>query len=107
MSLDIYLEYRTRVFDYNITHNLAKMARAAGLYEAMWRPDEMPEWIDRAAQLIPYLEAGIAKLKAERESMLPLNPENGWGDYDGLLKCAEAYLEACKANPGALPVVSR
>ncbi len=29
------------VFEYNITHNLGVMADAAGIYEALWRPEEI------------------------------------------------------------------
>lgn len=29
------------LFDANITHNLNRMAGAAGIYDALWRPDEM------------------------------------------------------------------
>jgi hypothetical protein len=35
-------EFETEcVFDANITHNLNKMADAAGIYEACWRPEEI------------------------------------------------------------------
>ena len=41
MSLDVYLmEMRpVEVFERNITHNLARMADAAGLYTPLWRPE--------------------------------------------------------------------
>ena len=107
MSLDIYLT-ETRpmcVFDANITHNLNTMAEAAGLYQALWRPEEI--LINRAGDLVQLLEQGLAQLRAEPERFRALNPANGWGDYDGLVRFVERYLEACKENPNAAVSVSR
>lgn len=51
MSLDVYLyvevdtggEELTRLdlFEWNITHNLGKMANEAGIYQHMWGPEEL------------------------------------------------------------------
>ncbi len=58
MSLDVYLEDETKprvcsccnqvitgsfeeVYISNVTHNLNKMAGEAGIYEALWRPEEI------------------------------------------------------------------
>ena len=43
MSLDVWLNavVKTQVFSANITHNLGKMADEAGIYKALWRPDEV------------------------------------------------------------------
>ena len=107
MSLDVYLEAvrPTTVFDYNITHNLGKMAEEAGIYQAMWRPEEIG--ITKAGQLIPLLETGLTMLNADPDRFKQFNPENGWGSYDGLVRFAEKYLEACKENPDATVRVSR
>jgi len=107
MSLDVYLTVvrETTVFEYNITHNLNKMAEEAGIYYALWRPDEIG--ITTAEQLIPLLEGGLASLRKDPEHFKKLNPENGWGTYDGLVQFAERYLDACKANPDAKVSISR
>lgn len=107
MSLDVSLIALrpVEVFDYNITHNLAAMAIAAGIYKHLWRPDELG--ITRAVYLIEPLEAGLATIIASRESLEKLNPENGWGDYNNLLQFVANYLEACKGNPDAEIRVSR
>jgi hypothetical protein len=112
MSLDIYLTAirPTIVFDGNITHNLNKMADEADLYKILWRPDEL--WPNRkamptAADIIGPLEYGLARLKANPEKYRKLNPENGWGDYEGLVKFVEEYLTACRENPDATIEVSR
>lgn len=88
-------EHETKeVYTDNITHNLNKMAEACGLYEPVWRPKEK-----KAKDLIPKLEKGIKKLKENPDMFKKLNPENGWGSYEGLLSFAENYLQACINNP--------
>ena len=93
------------IYTANITHNLNTMAAAAGLYEALWRPDEN-NWM-KAGDLIEILEAGLAKLKEDPEKFAKYAPDNGWGTYDGLVEFTEKYLAACKANPEARVEVSR
>ena len=93
------------VFTYNITHNLNRMAMDAGLYEALWRPDENS--ITKAAQLIEPLEKGLALLRAEPERFKVFNPSNGWGNYEGLVKFVAEYLSACRIYPEAEVEVSR
>jgi hypothetical protein len=107
MSLDVYLTANrpTQVFSRNITHNLTAMANAAGLYQALWHPEEIG--ITKASQLINPLRNGLAKLQAEPNYYKQFNPANGWGNYEGLVKFVKAYLEACKADPGAKVSVSR
>ena len=107
MSLSVWISatIETSVFDNNITHNLAKMASEAGLYEALWRPDDLE--IKTAGELIPLLTDGLVKMKYDRERLIKLEPENKWGTYDGLLKFVEEYLEACKKFPQGTVGVSR
>jgi len=107
MSLDVYLEEvkPTEVYGGNITHNLTKMAQEAGIYEALWRPDE--NYITEARHLIDPIEKGLAKLKADPEKFKKFNPENGWGNYENLVKFVERYLKACKEHPEASVGVSR
>lgn len=99
-------EYKTQyVYDANITHNLGAMADKAGLYYALWRPDERG-WT-HAKQLISPLEAGLEALKANPAAFKKFNPDNGWGNYDGLVEFVEEYLEACREWPDAEIEVSR
>jgi hypothetical protein len=90
---------------FNITHNLNTMADKAGIYDCLWRPEENE--ISTASDLIPLLDAGIKKLESEPEKYKAMNPENGWGSYDGLLRCAKAILESAIDNPCALISASR
>lgn len=93
------------VFSDNITHNLVRMADAAGIYDACWRPDE--NGITKAAQLIGPLMDGLRRLRASPGHFKRYNPENGWGDYDGLVGFTENYLTACRQHPDADVSVSR
>jgi hypothetical protein len=93
------------VYSANITHNLGHMASEAGLYEALWRPEEIG--ITHAAQLIEPLRAGLELLRADPARFKQFNPSNGWGDYGGLVAFVENYLRACEHWPGATVEVSR
>lgn len=125
MSLDVYLHeprkipYRCThcncegevaveggcVYDANITHNLNVLAAAAGIYKEVWRPEEIG--ITTARQLIEPLQAGLAKMKADRGYYETFNAENGWGLYENFVPWLERYLAACEENPDALVSVSR
>jgi hypothetical protein len=93
------------VFSWNITHNLAKMADKAGLYMALWKPEELNYNV--AHDLIDPLRNGLARLKGNREHYQQYNPDNGWGDYEGLVEFVQNYLTACRKHPTAKIEVSR
>jgi len=107
MSLDFYLHAvrETTVFDANITHNLGKMAEAAGIYKCLWHPAE--SGFARAEQIIPILEEGIRLMEVDPAKYEALNAENGWGTYANFLPWCKAVLAACKENPDAIPSASR
>ena len=126
MSLDVYLNmhdtttgtcpycgkevaledsYGREVYEANITHNLNRMAAAAGIYEACWRPEEIG--VTHAKQLIPLLRAGLDKLKADPAHYEQFNAANGWGLYKHFVPWVEKYLQACEEYPEAKVRVSR
>lgn len=122
MSLDVYLEsneevnrtcrtcnreYKEReeLFWKNITHNLVKMAKAAGIYMPLWRPDELG--IKKAGELVDPLVKGLARLEADPDKFKRFNPENGWGSYEVLVEFVKEYLSACIENKEAIIEVSR
>lgn len=107
MSLDVSLEAvrPTEVYSANITHNLGAMAREAGIYEHLWRPDEIG--VTSASELIEPLTAGLALLTADPERFKAHNAPNGWGRYEHLVLFVQCYLEACKENPEATVSVCR
>lgn len=92
-------EISSTVYSANITHNMGRMARECGLYEPLWRPEEIG--ITHARQLIEPLRSGLFVLANDREHYEQFNPENGWGSYDGLLEFTRDYLAACEQFPHA------
>ena len=109
MSLDVSLKVPVtemqEVFSYNITHNLGEMAREAGIYEYLWRPEEIG--ITEAHELIGPLKAGLEWLTANSDVFKKFNPANGWGDYSVLVEFVGQYIEACEMNPHATVCVDR
>lgn len=123
MSLDVYLEsnefaerqcehcgsfVRTigdELYSANITHNLAAMAKEAGIYEALWRPEEIG--VTQGGHLVALLRAGLNALEADPDHFKGLNPVNGWGSYDALVRFVRNYLEACEQHRTATVKVSR
>lgn len=107
MSLNVSLHAvrKTEVFECNMTHNLGAMAQFAGVYQHLWRPEELN--ITHAKELIEPLEKGLKKLLNNPDSAKEHNPPNGWGDYNCLVEFIEQYLEACKENPDAELSISR
>lgn len=107
MSLDISLiqVQPTEVFSRNITHNLGKMAKAAGIYMHLWRPDELG--LAKAHELIQPLEAGLAELVNNPEKYKAYDAPNGWGTYEHFIPFVREVLEACKEYPDATIEVSR
>ena len=104
MSLDFYLQYEEdgneiEVFDRNITHNLNKMASEAGVYYALWRPEE--KGYKLAKDIIPILEKGIKELKTRRKHFEQFNAENGWGEYEHFVPFVQEVLDACYKYPNA------
>jgi hypothetical protein len=93
------------VFDYNITHNLGEMASAAELYYPLWRPEEIN--ITKASQLIVLLTKGLQSLLDKPDYYKTFNPENGWGNYEGLVEFVKSYLKACIDYPDAVVSVDR
>jgi len=107
VSLDVYLSkvQPTEVYSANITHNLTEMASEAGLYQVLWRPEELG--FTKAAHLIGPLTAGLARLKADPARFKKFNAENVWGLYEHFVPFVENYLRACEEHPDADVEVSR
>lgn len=107
MSLDVYLTKTVTadVYEANITHNLGKMANEAGIYKYLWRPEECG--VIKAHHLITPLTEGLNLLILNPERFKALNPENGWGDYDGLVLFVKSYIKACQLDPDAFVRISR
>ena len=84
----------------NITHNLNNMAKAVGLYEVLWRPEEIG--ITCASQMIPLLEKGIKELEADPGKYKAFNAPNGYGNYDNFVNFCRSALNWCREYPDAI-----
>ena len=106
MSLDICLikTMPTEVHSQNITHNLGKMAGEAGIYQALWHPEEAG--ITTAKQLIAPLSEAIVMMSVDPARFKKHNPENGWGSYEGFVPWLVQLRDACTENPDATVEVS-
>ena len=113
MSLDVDLMVTQPVSIYsgNITHNLGKMAgevklsNGKTLYDVLWRPEEHNYFT--AEDISELLDEGWNILLSDPEKYKRYNPENGWGEYDGLCNFVYNYRNACWDNPEAELRVSR
>jgi hypothetical protein len=138
MSLDVslnrikYVSYDKKKFSVeneelfwaNITHNLGKMADAAGIYEALWHPyrlhkdykhfdidDEEYNFEDSvtiyAKDISDIIETGLSKMKDDPDYFIKFNSPNGWGSYENFVPWIERYLEALKKYPESKVIVDR
>ncbi|MCP4645815.1 MAG: hypothetical protein GY851_35545 [bacterium] len=108
MSLDFYLETPTcptcghsaEVFDADITSNLGAMAREAGIYEALWHPNE--HGYTTAKELIEPLRKGLDQLLGNPEYFKSFDAPNGWGLYEHFVPFVQRCLAACQEHPTAV-----
>lgn len=107
MSLDFYLTrvQPTTVYSGNLTHNLTGMAEAAGIYEVLWRPEEVG--ITKAYQAIEKLRVALDDLRSNPDEYMKFNSPNGWGQYEHFVEFVVDVLNACKTYPDADVGVSR
>lgn len=89
----------------NITHNLNNMAKGVGLYEVLWKPEEIG--ITTASQMITPLEEGLDELVANPDKYKAFNPPNGWGDYDIFIDFCKLALRDCREYPDVTIEVGR
>jgi hypothetical protein len=101
MSLDVTLTAKriVDVYSANITHNLGEMAAEAGIYQILWRPEELA--VRNARDLIVPLTQGLLLLKTDPERFKKFDAPNGWGVYENFVEFVEKYLYACAENPDA------
>ena len=98
-------EEQEMLYDANITHNLGNMADKAGIYQALWRPEEIGA--KYAKDIIDIVEKGLADLKARPEYFEQFNSPNGWGMYEHFVPFVSDYLDALKKYQDAEIGVSR
>ena len=109
MSLDVRLKmevdtggnepYDLTLNEDYITHNLGKMAAEAGVYDVLWRPEEIG--ITTAGELIQPLAEGLERLRSDPAHYEKFNPANCCNGYRYLVSFVTDYLAACKEHPKA------
>ena len=123
-DMETFTPENEELFWANITHNLGKMAEAAGIYEALWRPYRLHKdykhfdiYEDEfafeqsitiyASDIVDIIEKGYKKLKSKPEYYSKYNSPNGWGMYENFVPWVEKYLEALKLYPDSKVIVDR
>jgi len=90
-------------FYWNYTSNCVPMwRRAMPVTDGLAGMDGM-----QAGEAAAILAAGISAMKAYPDEYRALNPENGWGDFEGQLAELERLLAECRRAPRARIEVSR
>lgn len=59
-----------------------------------------------ASECIPSLETAVADMEAFPHKYLPMNPDNGWGNYQGALEYLQTLLIACKKHQNTIIDIS-
>ena len=77
------------------------MAMAAGIYNIIWRPEEVFGDNVQCRQLVAPLRVGIGLLVSEPDRYKQFDPPNGWGDYDGFMEFLKELLWICICHPNA------
>lgn len=101
MSLDITLwgsmcpccGHRNYVGDFNITHNLAPLAKELNVYELLWLADEEIVPIEDA---LPLISAAVERL--ENENLSRFDSPNGWGTAEHFLNFLREIKESLETH---------
>ena len=109
MSADVWIEAKAcescgvapEGAELNITYNLSGMLREAGFIG--WSNLRGMD----ARQAGVHILAILDHMRADEPRWRAMNPENGWGDYGGLVAFVAEYLAACEQYPDADIFVSR
>jgi hypothetical protein len=61
------------------------------------RLSELKDW--RCLDAIPLLKGAVEHMRAQPDHYRKMNPENGWGDYEGALETLQWLLDSCRRHP--------
>jgi len=90
--------------DWNHTHNTAQMIYATLSDDNEYQLDEKESWYNRLDGMSgpegsDYIERIIGGLVSDPERFRAMNPSNGWGDYDSLVKVLKEMRNAVPGWP--------
>lgn len=54
-----------------------------------------------AGEVLPLLLRAISHMTDNPDEYLPMNPSNGWGDYEGALDYLRTVAKECERHPKA------
>ena len=92
------------VFKTNYTSNYSPMWDAAGCRLRDWAYEKAAG--RTAATLIEPLRTAIKTMADDPKRFIAMEPENGWGSYEGALAWLRSILRACEKYPEASVYVS-
>jgi hypothetical protein len=84
----------------NYTYNVSEMFHKALGFELMDLGGKI------CGECLPDLERATLHMSENPTEYIPLNPENGWGDYNGALGYLIALKHGCKKHPKAIISIS-
>ena len=94
MSYDINVRrYCPDILDINYTFNVSPMFRLALGKSGIKQLNDL-----NREECIELLQGGIKDMEENPETYKKLNPENGWGNYEGALDVLVKILEALQSD---------
>ena len=87
--------------EWNYTHNVSKMWREAGCYEALYQSHGK-----LAKHIVDDVELAVKEMAANPDKYRAMNPQNGWGNYDGALEMLQEICNALQRYPLAIVFIS-
>lgn len=117
MSYDIEVNLTRCLYDNNYTSNVAGMYYKAWdkvkdtiVYENVWCNYDKDDW-KQVIQLpqptsLRALKAILDELKGNPEEYLPLNPENGWGNYQGAIQFLQGAYDSMLVSDDCMVTLS-
>ena len=97
MSLDISINAKriVQIFEGNITYNLAPM-----YYKCIDKEKGFEKLNNMSCKdALPIIDTAITDMINNEDEYRKLNPENGCGSYEDLLKQLKEIENCCKNNP--------
>jgi hypothetical protein len=79
------------------TYNLVPMWRMALRFESS---SDLNGRICR--ELVPSLDQGLLHILNNEQDYLALNPENGWGDFEGFFEIFVRFARMCHRYPSGI-----
>jgi hypothetical protein len=78
----------------NYTYNVSPMLKAIDWKEGIHILNGK-----KAQDCVLSLQFGIRKMEDNSAEYIAMNPENGWGSYEGCLKWLRTILSHCEQHP--------